>query len=220
MEKDSNIFKISKKTIKRVIIFHIVIIIAIAIPYKSFKKEKKNNLTVNNITVQREIKQKVVQRVPLKKQVVQKAQNPVLKQANNKASAAKNHLLNKLENQIQNLDKPKTNITKKNDLLVPKNIKSIDIDKKIINENTKNVSNYKQLLLDELQSNLKLLEYGDVKVSFVIHPTGDITDIVILDSKSEINQKYLKNNLAQLQFKNVNKMFLEKQKFIVIFKNE
>jgi len=219
MEKESNIFKISKKTIKRVIIFHVVVIIAISIPYKSFKKEKKNNLTVNNITVQREITPKITQRPQLKKPVVQKVSKPVLKQANNKASATKNTLINKLENQIQNLDKTKTTITKKNDLLVPKNIKSIDIDKKIINE-TKNTTDFKQLLVNELQSNLKLLEYGDVKVSFIIHPSGEITDIVILNSQSDINQKYLKNNLPQIQFKNVNKMFVEKQKLIVTFKNE
>lgn len=218
MKKSQNIFKINKKTIYRVIAFHLFVVIAFAIPYKSLKKEKKNTLVVKNITVPRQIQQRVVHKKPILKKTTPIAAKRIVLQKKAPISSEKKTLISKLENQINALDKKTTNTSQKKELLVPNKIKSLELDKKVSNQNS--VSDFKQLLVKKLQENLKLPEYGKVKVSFIIHPSGKISDIVILDYQSEKNQNYLNNSLCELQFKIEGKMFLEKQKFVVIFKNE
>jgi len=233
MEKDKNLFKINNKTIYRVITFHLILILLLVIPYKSFKKQKKQNLIVETIILKPEIIQKpkptqtfvkkapvrkaFQKPLPIKKAPPPKKPYPVKKTPMDKANYLS--LLDKLEKQINNLSEKK-DIIKTTDLRIPKKVKIIDIDKKLENKSLHNFSKFKQLLVKELQDNLKLPEYGEVKISFTVLPSGKITDILILDSKSEINQNYLKNSLSELSFNNMEKIFNEKQKFIVMFKND
>ncbi|NGX33861.1 MAG: hypothetical protein K1060chlam1_00203 [Candidatus Anoxychlamydiales bacterium] len=234
MEKNKSLFKINKKTIYRVLIFHFVIILSLVIPFRSFKRQKKQNLIVETIVLKPEVKllpspkQTFVKKAPIKKippkpLPVRKApihKNPIpQKKAAPMDKKKYLSLLDTLEKQINSLDEKKE-IIKTTDLKIPKKVKILDIDKKIENTVFDNFSKFKQLLVKEMQDNLKLPEYGSVKVSFTIHPSGKITDVLILDSKSEINQSYLKNSLSELSFNNMEKVFNEKQKLIVIFKND
>lgn len=233
MEKNKSLFKINKKTIYRVITFHLVLILLFIIPFSSFKKQKKQNLIVETIILKPEVKplpkpkQTFVKKVPVRKSPprplpVKKAPPPKKPIAVKKAPMDKTKylsLLDKLEKQINTLSKKKE-IIKTTDLKIPKGVKILDIDKKIENVPIDNFSKFKQILVKELQDNLSLPEYGEVKVSFTILPSGKITDVLILDSKSEINQSYLKNSLSELSFNNMEKIFNEKQKLIVIFKND
>jgi len=234
MKNNSNLFKIKKKTIYRVISFHLILILMLVIPFRSFKKQKKQSLIVNDIIVRAEPKSKqtFIKKAPVQKNIQRPStvkKPPILKPEIKKPQEMirKNpidqkkyvDLLDKLEKQINNLDAKKQTI-KKTDLLVPKKVKVLDVDKKIEREALGNFSNFKQILVKKLQDNLKLPEYGEVKVCFILHPNGEITDILILESKSEINQSYLKNSLSKLSFKNMEKVFNQKQKLVVIFKND
>lgn len=225
MGKKTDLFKISKKTIYRVIAFHFVIILLTIIPFKSFNKPKKSHLIVNDIIVKHDPKPKMVsiKKAPIKKiiqQPINQKKPPPIAKKNHQSIIQKNDLLQQLEKQIKTLRKPEDKICTQKELVVPKKIKTINIDKKINNESLNSSSTFKEILIKALQENLKFPEYGEVKVSFIIHPDGKITDISILDYKSEINQNYLKNSLSEISFKNMDKMFPEKQKLIVIFKND
>lgn len=231
MKENKNLFKINKKTIYRVVIFHMIVILCLVIPFRSFKKQKKQSLIVNNIILKPEIKpipkQTFIKRAPIKKaptRPVQVKKTPIQKKPPVKKAVPIDKkkylsLLDKLEKQINNLDEKKEIIIK-SELTIPKKIKTLSLDKQIENVSFDNFSKFQQILVKELQNNLNLPEYGEVKVSFIIHPEGKITDVLILDSKSEINQSYLKNSLSELLFKNMEKVFQEKQKLIVIFKND
>lgn len=223
MEKIPDLFKIKKKTIHKVIIFHIIFILVLAFQFKSSKIHKKKNLVVNNVIVPKNPQKTIIQKKPtpkpLLKPIARKSYSPTIKKDIQKIEK-KASLISALEKQIKTLEKKEEKSSSKNDLLIPKNVKKIDIDKllDIVQKNDSN--NYKELLVKELQNNLNLPEYGAVKVSLKIHPTGEISDIVILDSQSEKNQRYLKNSLIEISFKSINKMFDDTQEFTVTFKNE
>lgn len=129
-------------------------------------------------------------------------------------------LITKLEKQINEIDNSDIEVKVEEELFVPKNVKTLNVDKLFQSYSDQPPSKFKELLIKELQDNLNLPDYGSVKVSFTILPDGEIKDIVILEYQSNENQKYLKNSLSELSFKSINKMFDEPQKFIVIFKNE
>ncbi len=214
-----NLFKINKKTIYRVIIFHLIFTLSLVIPCKSFKNQKKQSLIVNDIVIKPKTR-------PLKtKQATTKKEPKAIHNKNIQKSEIKKtpidktkylDLLNKLEKQITNLDTNNPSI-KQVDLIVPKKIKILkDTDSTSCND----ICKFKQMLIKKLQDNLKLPEYGQVKISFIIHPDGSITDISILDSKSEMNQNYLKNSLSKLSFKNMENKLHQKQKLILVFKND
>ncbi|NGX48519.1 MAG: hypothetical protein K940chlam5_00105 [Candidatus Anoxychlamydiales bacterium] len=231
MKRKPNLFNINKKTIYRVVTFHFIVILCLVIPFRSFKKQKKQSLVVNNIILKPEIKpipkQTFIKRAPIKKSPTRPI--PVKKAPIQKKTPLKKavpidkqkylSLLDKLEKQIKSLD-DKKEIIKKSDLRIPKKVKTLSLDQKIETASFDNFSKFKQILVKELQDNLNLPEYGEVRVSFIIHPEGKITDVLILDSKSEINQSYLKNSLSEISFKNMEKVFQEKKKLIVIFKND
>ncbi len=262
MKETNNLYNINKKIIYKVIIFHFIFILFLSFQFKSFKKNKKQNIIVNNIietplpkelslskesfqlnqTLQSKEpipKEKIIEKHPTKKidkpkvipqkktststvkktEVKKIAQKPISKKTTYET------LITTLEKQIneidtsQEIDNSQIEISDQKDLLIPKNIKTLNIDKII--ENAQNQpSKINELLIKELQENLNLPEYGEVKVSFTILPSGEIKDVVILEYKSNENQKYLKNSLCELSFKSIKKMFDEPQKFIVIFKNE
>jgi len=186
MKENKNLFKINKKTIYRVVIFHIIVILCLVIPFRSFKKQKKQSLIVNNIILKPEIKpipkQTFIKRAPIKKaptRPVQVKKTPIQKKPPVKKAVPIDKkkylsLLDKLEKQINNLDEKKEIIIK-SELTIPKKIKTLSLDKQIENVSFDNFSKFQQILVKELQDNLNLPEYGEVKVSFIIHPEGKIT---------------------------------------------
>ena len=235
MEKIPDLFKIKKKTINKVVLFHFIFIAILALQLRTSKSFPKK-LSINHVTI------KDPSAPPLKKQIVQKKIAPPLKKPpplkrpsvsikkdSQKKFEKKASLITTLEKQLQTLDKNQRDYEINKELKIPKNVKNlknINIDH-LINQNTKgnldninDKNNIKMLLVKELQDNLHLPEYGEVKVSFNIHPSGQIADVEIIDSQSDKNQKYLKNSLLELSFKSINKMFDQTQQFIVIFKNQ
>jgi len=229
MKNSPNLFNIKKKTIYKVVLFHFVFILIFSLQVKSFKTPVKKDLIVNNIIIEKTIEKpkKIIQKqAPLKKpvkKITKAAQKKTPKPSTQKTPIPKDKydkLLDRLEQQIQNLDNSSPTIVRNKELKVPDSIKSLKIDDQMQTIAKDNPSKLKELLVKELQDNLKLPEYGEVKVEFTIHPNGIISDIVIKDYKSHKNQNYLKNSLSELSFKNINELFNDPQKFIVIFKNE
>jgi hypothetical protein len=264
MKESNNLYKIDKKIIYKVLIFHFLFIILLFFQFKTFKSGKKQNIKINNIIKEPKLKEtsfikdaikpasikekvtdiiekpkekKIVNNNKQKVTVIKKPPQKIEKKQIPKKVVKKNiskpdsfeNLINKLEKQINKIDdSPNENISdeppsldkKEDTLLIPKKIKTLNVDKIIPDIEKQEPSTIKELLIRELQDNLNLPDYGEVKVSFTILPTGEIENVTILDYQSEENQIYLKNSLSELSFKSINKMFNEPQKFIVTFKNE
>lgn len=271
MDDLSNLYKIKKKTICRVIIFHVIFILFLSLQRKSLNHKKKQKILINTViekpiaapaTEQTPIQEKFIivkeektfketprLKIPIteKKTAIKYIDKP--KEASRKKAADNTkkaqqkkiipksdnfeNLINKLEKQINQIDNPKIATADQNlsgalkvkaseetGLLVPKSIKTLNIDNKIPDIETAPLWEIKELIIRELRDNLNLPEYGEVKVSFTIFPDGEIKDVAVLRYKSDLNQKYLKNSLSELSFKSIKRMFNEPQKFIVIFKNE
>ena len=169
MKRKNNIFKINKKTIYRVIIFHFIVILCLVIPFRSFKKQKKQSLIVNNIVLeikptpkpkQTFIKKAPIRQAPTRPTAVKKA--PIQKKTPLKKAAPIDNqkylsLLDKLEKQIKSLD-DKKEIIKKSDLRIPKKVKTLNLDQKIENASFDNFSKFKQILVKELQDSLNRSE--------------------------------------------------------------
>lgn len=266
MKENNNLYKIDKRIIYKVLIFHIIFIIILFFQFKTFKFGKKQNIKINNVIEKPNLNQisfikDSVKPVPIKEKVTDIKEKPkekkIVNKNNNKQKAAQikkppqkiekkqipkkvvkkdilkpdsfENLINTLEKQIskistsseENIAIEPSGFDKIDDnLLVPKKIKTLNVDNIIQNIEKQEPSTIKELLIKELQDSLNLPDYGEVKVSFTILPTGEIENVTILDYQSEENQIYLKNSLSELSFKSINKMFNEPQKFIVIFKNE
>ncbi|MFA6118298.1 MAG: hypothetical protein WC688_00080 [Parachlamydiales bacterium] len=275
--KDKDVlFKINKKIVYTVIVFHVLLILSLSIHF-SPKKFKNKSIVVNTINVKNVTTKVSNQKMPPAKKIIAintqknikaESQNnklKSLKEENKKAikeekkpqinkTVKKNtvveqkkiskvqkqplsndfeKLVDKLEKQVESFDKSKTNTHSSTELLVPKPITKINIDK-VINskfeiETTENASvgsnddddsDYKSLFIRELQNYLKLPEYGEVKIKFLIDPNGKISEIEVLEYQSYENQNYLKNRLSELSFESMNKLFDKPKKYIVIFKNE
>ncbi|MBX7067078.1 MAG: hypothetical protein K1X28_07595 [Parachlamydiales bacterium] len=78
---------------------------------------------------------------------------------------------------------------------------------------------YDEYLIAFLQSALDLPEFGDVKMEIEIDSSGKIVESRILESKSSKNAKFLKDELATLNFPipfDVEK----KHKFTIVFRNK
>ena len=223
MKKIYNLFLINKKIKYLVIILHVVLICFLLVPYKKFIKKPKKNIVVKNIILQKPQKQtfaistnKVTTKASVKPKTLHKkiaAKKPLMSISQPKNDLAK--IATNLEKQLIVLNSPKAlTITKKN-ILTPKTIDLLNINKKqeIFGDDL-NV-----ILIKELKNHLKLPEYGSVKISFNILPNGTINNVNILEYQSFNNQKYLKNSLSEISFKNIG-VFDEPKKFVVIFKNE
>jgi outer membrane biosynthesis protein TonB len=227
--EDRNFFKTSKKTIYRVIVFHIFLIMLMLVPFHRLKKNKKTKLVVNEVFIKKQIEKKIE---PKKTFVKSNIKKPSLQQPTNKSSQKKpsisksktfekpkisNELIQKLESQINFLNEKKVDF-KKDNLLIPKKIKIEPSFKDVTISNDTDLK-FKELVIQELKKNLNLLEFGEVKASFTILPSGKVTDVVILDSKSKKNENYLKNTLLGIEL-GIKSDIKKEQKFIVTFTNE
>ncbi|MBN2480049.1 MAG: hypothetical protein JXA94_07460 [Parachlamydiales bacterium] len=227
-----DVFKIKKKTIYKVIAFHFLMILLLAIHGSLSFKKKQKHISVNTVVIKEkpkiiEKKQKTVavnpkkNIAPLKKQIISKIEKPISKKPKLiKNPLPSNNIIDKLEKQLSKLDEAPKNIKKTQSLSIPESIKSLKAEElKNISSDQKTLK-YKELLVQELQENLSLPEYGEVKVSFNINIEGRVCDVAVLNSKSQNNQNYLKNSLPELQFSWFKQIFDKEQNFIVIFKND
>ncbi|MEI6241787.1 MAG: hypothetical protein WCP39_00080 [Chlamydiota bacterium] len=111
-------------------------------------------------------------------------------------------------------------------LSVPKAIQNVHVEAKMEMSSLDGVENslslYQQRLIEELQQNLHLPEYGEVKVRLKIDSKGTINDVVILGSQSTKNKNYLKNTLPALSFPWWDQFFGKKseESFTITFRNE
>ena len=205
------------KTVVKVTAVHFIFIFALLFQGINFSKPKKNNISVRTISINEPPKLVVKKTIEKPKNKVVTNNKPALKKVIKKPiNTNKSILLERLEKELNKLDDSKNVTRNKSELSQPKKIDTL----KALKEDKKEQPEYKQLLVSQIRQNLKLPEYGEVKISFVIDTDGRVENINILDSESLINQNYLKNSLTELQFSWFNEIFNEPQEFIVIFKND
>ena len=205
------------KTVVKVTAVHFIFIFALLFQGINFSKPKKNNISVRTISINEPLKLVIKKTIEKPKNKVVTNNKPALKKVIKKPiNTNKSILLERLEKELNKLDDSKNVTRNKSELSQPKKIDTL----KALKEDKKEQPEYKQLLVSQIRQNLKLPEYGEVKISFVIDAGGRVENINILDSKSLINQNYLKNSLTELQFSWFNEIFNEPQEFIVIFKND
>jgi len=205
------------KTVVKVTAVHFIFIFALLFQGINFSKPKKNNISVRTISINEPLKLVIKKTIEKPKNKVVTNNKPASKKVIKKTiNTNKSILLERLEKELNKLDDSKNVTRNKSELSQPKKIDTL----KALKEDKKEQPEYKQLLVSQIRQNLKLPEYGEVKISFVIDTDGRVENINILDSESLINQNYLKNSLTELQFSWFNEIFNEPQEFIVIFKND
>ena len=205
------------KTVIKVIAVHFIFVFALLFQGINFSKPKKNNISVRTISINEPLKLVIKKTIEKPKNKVVTNNKPASKKVIKKTiNTNKSILLERLEKELNKLDDSKNVTRNKSELSQPKKTDTL----KALKEDKKEQPEYKQLLVSQIRQNLKLPEYGEVKISFVIDTDGRVENINILDSESLINQNYLKNSLTELQFSWFNEIFNEPQEFIVIFKND
>lgn len=133
-----------------------------------------------------------------------------------KKSPPHQNVIEDLEKSIALLGKETKKTFKKSTVTVPKPI-TLSVDK----DTTAEVSSfYESLLVEELQRRLDLPEFGEVKVKISLSREGKVCEVVVIHSKSILNQTYLKKELANMDLSNI-VQYLPKQKnsFTILFKN-
>lgn len=83
-------------------------------------------------------------------------------------------------------------------------------------------SGYVGRMLSYLHQSLNLPEFGEVKIQLTLRQDGSIAKLVILNSESEKNRRYLESNLPRLHLPSLDGSLAKKaeQTFILAFCNE
>ena len=170
-------------------------------PSKKEIKEKKQKIIVKNITVlpvktilpvqnTLPVKSQKAKKRPLAKKIKKKSTSHSQKL---KKVAKKTQALNTLSEQIHNLDLSYTQ-EKKDSLEVPvlEQLK-IDFSDQISTASEESLSSF-------FKKNLKLPEFGEIKIKLSTDHEGKVQKLEILQSNSKKNRAYLKNTLPELSF--------------------
>lgn len=105
-------------------------------------------------------------------------------------------LLQELEESIakmQTPSQPKT-VHRKTAVVAP-----LQIDTPVVLEGIEE-QDYNATLVHHLQQNLRLPDYGEVKIQLHLRQDGSVVKIVVLKAESEKNKQYLRDELPKLQF--------------------
>ncbi|MBM3208611.1 MAG: hypothetical protein FJZ57_08475 [Chlamydiae bacterium] len=134
-------------------------------------------------------------------------------------------LLNELEKKIANLDSVKDHSSKKTHITVPDRIDPSTITKYSSSDSfdfMDSTESYAEYLAIFLKQELKLPDFGEVKVEITLNKDGTVEKCLVLNSESIKNRKYLEERLPKLTFPNfkTNKTSKEKQHFVLTFCNE
>lgn len=83
-------------------------------------------------------------------------------------------------------------------------------------------SDYPNLMIGYLHQFLHLPEFGEVKIQLTLRQDGSVAKLVVLNTESEKNKRYLEGNLPLLKFPSFNGSFAKKKEhtFILTFCNE
>jgi len=83
-------------------------------------------------------------------------------------------------------------------------------------------SDYPNLMIGYLHQSLHLPEFGEVKIQLTLRQDGSVAKLVVLNTESEKNKRYLEGSLPKLQFPSFNGSFAKKKEhtFVLTFCNE
>lgn len=134
-------------------------------------------------------------------------------------------LLNELEKKIASLDSVKDHSTKKTHITVPDRIDPSASATSSSPESfdfMDSTESYAEYLAFFLKQELKLPDFGEVKVEITLNKDGSVEKCLVLNSESIKNRRYLEERLPKLTFPNfkTNKTSKEKQHFVLTFCNE
>ncbi len=82
--------------------------------------------------------------------------------------------------------------------------------------------NYPNLMIGYLRQSLHLPEFGEVKIQLTLRQDGSVAKLVVLNTESEKNGRYLEESLPHLKFPSFNGSFAKKKEhtFVLTFCNE
>ncbi len=213
--KDNNFSKVQKKIFFVVIAIHLCFIFIFSMNKKDpfFDMKKKQVIVNEKILIQPSFKEEK------KKSVIRKKSKHIVKKTEPYKNKKKDYLLKKLEESIAQTDTLKSN--KNNDIIIPTKISKLNIDSKVEIFTKDEKPQYHQLLIDEMQNNLHLPEYGEVKMEVVISSQGEVKSLKAIDVKSNKNQIYLEKAINNMTFPWIEQFFSEKKdiSFTITFRN-
>jgi outer membrane biosynthesis protein TonB len=131
-------------------------------------------------------------------------------------------LVKDLEEKIASLDKKPMALSSKQEMKVPSFVTSSSLDAKVESSSFHGPFSYQQKLISDLKNNLKLPEYGEVKLRMKISSKGEVVTVEVLSAQSERNKSYLQKELVSLRFLWFSKILPESPfyDFVITFQNE
>jgi hypothetical protein len=111
-------------------------------------------------------------------------------------------LLNELQESIAKIETNRDNILPAHTISVPNPISALKADRyQIQSENVEEGGFvYRDMLVHYLKDALHLPGYGTVKVELTLNYSGDVQNLAVIYSDSEINRLYLQQTLQNLSF--------------------
>lgn len=110
-------------------------------------------------------------------------------------------LLSDLQQSLAQIETTKEKKGDSKDLFIPQSIKELKTDLCEITSDSQNAQGaYEDVLIDYLKSHLQLPAYGKVKILLTLNSKGELEDLEIVFSDSEINRFYLEKNIKGLHF--------------------
>lgn len=213
--KENNFSKVQKKIFFVVIAIHLCFIFIFSINKKdpSFDINKKQVVVNEKILIPPSFKEEQ------RKTIVRKKNKNIVKKTDSFKNKKKDYLLKKLEESFSKTSSLKNN--KNDDIIIPSKISKLNIDSKVEIFTKDEKPQYQQLLIDEMQNNLHLPEYGEVKMEVVISSQGEVKSLKAIDVKSYKNQIYLEKAIINMTFPWIEQFFSEKKdiSFTITFRN-
>ncbi len=133
-------------------------------------------------------------------------------------------LVKEIEKNIAFLAHPSGKQSSWAEIKVPSYVQPSSLEAKVENApfSSNESSVYQDRLIQDLKNNLKLPEYGEVKLLVRISSKGDVIKAEVLSSRSERNKGYLQKELLRLQFAWFPQVLSEAPfyDFVITFQNE
>ncbi|MBX3718406.1 MAG: flagellar hook-length control protein FliK [Parachlamydiales bacterium] len=162
--------------------------------------------------------------------IVDKVMNKNVKTALKKETKPENRakisdqLKKELEESIAKIEGKKQNLSKKQPAARSQDYTPIQlqIDAMETGSWTDADSDYPNLMIGYLHQSLHLPEFGEVKIQLTLRQDGSVAKLVVLNTESEKNKRYLEGSLPKLQFPSFNGSFAKKKEhtFVLTFCNE
>ncbi len=190
------------KIVLGVFIAHLLVFSILCIP--KVPKIKKNKIKVHTTIIRNKHEKPSLQKkLKLKPEILspRKKQPKIAKPLQErKLVKIQNNFAKELEKCFKSFESDK-DISKKNtsSLPVPQKIDKLKIQTNS-QENVSVIDNYESLLINYLQEKLELPSFGNAKIKVSISPDGKLKKLEVLQSESNENIQYLKNQLHSLAY--------------------